>query len=135
MPETAYVPGRAGDVDATITLSTPDGHERFSRYINDGTQVVARFAEYTIPGIYRLTAPAGGDLLAVNGTRAESDFEKLQSADVQTRLQPLPVLFETEETLGQAAAGDKHGLRELSALFMMALVAVLMVENVCANRF
>jgi hypothetical protein len=135
MPETAYVPGRAGDIDATLTLSTPDGQERFSRYIDDGAQVVARFSEYTIPGIYRLATPAGLDLLAVNGTRAESDFEKLQIADVRTRLQPLLVLFEEEETLGKAAVGDSHRLQELSALFMIALVAVLIVENVCANRF
>src|SRR4030095_12955732 len=97
--------------------------------------VSAQFSDYTVPGIYRVTAPAGADFLAVNATRAESNFEKLQLADLQTKLSPLALSFEQEDTLGQEASGNLHPFRELSAIFMVALIAILVAENVCANRF
>jgi hypothetical protein len=117
-----------------VTVTTPDGQERLSRYVSDNTAVLAHFADYTIAGIYRLSTPAGGDLLAVNATRAESNFEKLQRADLQTKFSPLPIVFEEEETLGQAADSDLLPFTELSGIFLLALVAILMAENVCANR-
>jgi hypothetical protein len=135
MPEPASFPGRQADLGSTLTLRTPDGQKRFSRYASGGTQAVARFAAYTVPGLYRVTTPGGPDLLAVNATRAESNFEKLQIADLQTRFRPLPLVVEEEKTLGQAAAGSPTPIWELSGIFMLALVAVLVVENVCANRF
>ncbi|HEY7491499.1 MAG TPA: BatA domain-containing protein [Candidatus Tectomicrobia bacterium] len=135
MPAPATLPGRATDAGAAVTLVTPDGQERGSRYAAEGTQVVAHFAEYTLPGIYRLATPGGPDVLAVNATRAESNFEKLQSADLRARFQPLQLLLAEEEQLDQANLGNLLPFKELSAIFMIALVAVLMVENVCANRF
>lgn len=135
LPAPAALPGRAADAGAAVTLVTPEGQERLSRYAADGARVVAHFAEYTLPGMYRMTTPGGPDFLAVNATRAESNFEKLQSADLRARFQPLQVLLEEEDTLDQAAAGNLLPFKELSAILMVALVAVLMVENVCANRF
>jgi Aerotolerance regulator N-terminal/von Willebrand factor type A domain len=135
MPAPAALPGRTTDAGAAVTLVTPDGQERGSRYTAEGTQVVAHFAEYTLPGIYRLGTPSGPDLLAVNATRAESNFEKLQNADLRTRFQPLQLLLAEAEQLEQSDLGNLLPFKELSAIFMIALVAVLMVENVCANRF
>lgn len=135
MSEPVALPGHQADQEATVTLRTPDGQERLSRYTVESDQIVARFADYTVPGLYHLTVPGGPDLLAVNATRAESDFEKLPLADLQTRFQPLPLLAEEETTLGQAAARSQLPIRELSGIFMLALVAVLFAENVCANRF
>jgi hypothetical protein len=134
MPTPAALPGRSGDTGMTLTATTPDGQERLSRYVSDNTEVTAHFAEFTIPGIYRLATPAGEDLLAVNATRAESNFEKLQPADIQTKFSPLPLVFEQEETLGQVADSSLLPFTELSGIFMLVLVAVLMAENVCANR-
>jgi hypothetical protein len=118
-----------------LTIVTPDGQERHSRYTAHGTQVEARVAEFTIPGIYRLQGPSGRDLLAVNATRSESNFEKLQPADLRTRLQPLSLNFEEESALDRVADTHPLPMKELSGIFMLALVAVLMVENVYANRF
>jgi hypothetical protein len=106
-----------------------------ARYTRDGELTAAHFVEYTLPGIYRVTAPTGPDFLAVNATRAESNFEKLQSADLQGRFRPLPVVLEEEEALGHAAAGSVLPLQELAGSLLLALIAVLAVENVCANRF
>ena len=73
-------------------------------------------------------------MLTVNATRAESNFTKLQSDDLQTRLQPLHIVVEEEETFGQATA--KHALpsKELAGMLLLAVVGLLMTENVCANR-
>ena len=135
MPEPAWLVGRQSDLAAAATLRTPDGQERLSRYTMADARVAARFADYTVPGMYRVTAPAGPDLLAVNATRAESNFEKLQSTDLQTRLHPLRLAMEEEATWGQTSASSPLPIWELSGIFMLALVAVLMTENVCANRF
>jgi hypothetical protein len=135
MPDAISLPGQAGDVDTTLSIFTPDGQERHSRYTAHGTRVEARIAEFTIPGIYRLQEPGGRDLLAVNATRTESNFEKLQPADLRTRLQPLSLSFEEESTLDRAADTHPLPIKELSGIFMLALVAVLIVENVYANRF
>ena len=135
LPAPATFVGRQVDRDTVITFHTPDGQERVGRYVADNTQIRAQFADYTVPGLYRVTAPSGPDLLAANATRAESHFEKLQLADLRTRLHPLTVFVDEEQTVGEAAAGSRFPIRELSGMFMLALVAVLMVENVCANRF
>ena len=134
MPEPMRLLGREEDDDTTVTIHTPDGQERLTRYTRDGTLTVASYASYTVPGIYRLTTSAGTDFLAVNGTRAESNFEKIQAADLQTRWQPLSVVIEEEEARGHAAAGSVLPTRELASLVLLTLVVVLAVENVCANR-
>ena len=135
MPEPAILSGRRMDLGATVTIHTPDGQEQLTRYVTEGTQTIARFADYSVPGLYRVTTPSGPDLLAVNATRAESNFEKLQNTDLQTRFHPLTLVIEDEKTLGRADVGSQLPIREFSALFMLALVAVLVVENVYANRF
>jgi hypothetical protein len=135
MPEPVLLHGQTADVDMTLTLFTPDGQEHHSRYTSDGTGAVARFDAYTIPGIYRLRGPGGQDFLAVNATRAESNFEKLQPADLRTRFQPLALHLEEEDTLDRAADSNPLPIKELSGIFLLAFVAVLMAENVYANRF
>jgi len=134
MPEPTRLLGRAEDDGTTVTIRTPDGQERLTRYTRDGTLTVASYASYTVPGIYRLATPAGSDFLAVNGTRAESNFEKIQAVDLQARWRPLSVVIEEEEALGQSAAGSALPTRELASLVLLTLVVVLAVENVCANR-
>jgi Aerotolerance regulator N-terminal/von Willebrand factor type A domain len=135
IPEPAVFPAQATDVDTMLTIFTPDGQERHSRYTTDGSRVTARFAAYTLPGIYRLQGPGGPDFLAANATRAESNFEKLQQADLRTKFHPLVLHIEEESTLDRAAESNPLPIKELSAIFMLALVAVLMAENVYANRF
>ena len=134
MPEPMRLLGREEDDDSTVTIRTPDGQERLTRYTRDGTLMVASYASYTVPGIYPLATAAGTDFLAVNGTRAESNFEKIQAVDLQARWRPLAVVIEEEEALGQAAAGSALPTRELASLVLLTLVVVLAVENVCANR-
>ena len=134
MPEPMRLLGREEDDGTTVTIHTPDGQERLTRYARDGTLTVASYASYTVPGIYRLVTPVGTDFLAVNGTRAESNFEKIQAADLQARLHPLSVMIEEEESLGHSTAGSALPTRELASLVLLTLVVVLAVENVCANR-
>jgi hypothetical protein len=134
MPEATRLLGREEDDGTTVTIRTPDGQERLTYYTRDGGLTVAPYTAYTVPGIYRLATPTSTDFLAVNGTRAESNFEKIQTAEIQTRLRPLSVTLEEEENLGQAAAGSALPTRELAGLVLLTLVAVLAVENVCANR-
>jgi hypothetical protein len=50
-------------------------------------------------------------------------------------LQPLSLSFEEESTLDRVADTHPLPIKELSGIFMLALVAVLIVENVYANRF
>jgi len=133
MPEPVSLVGREEDDGATLTLTTPDGQERVARYARNETLTAASYVAYTLPGIYRITTPVGADFLAVNGTRAESHFEKIASADLQARLQPLPVTIEAEEATGQTGEAALPA-RELAGLVLVLLVAVLAVENVCANR-
>jgi len=134
MPEATRLLGREEDDGTTVTIRTPDGQERLTHYARDGALTIASYTSYTVPGIYRLATPARTDFLAVNGTRAESNFEKIQAAELQTRLRPLSVVLEEEETLGQAAAGSALPTKELASLVLLTLVVVLAVENVCANR-
>ncbi len=134
MPEPMRLLGREENDDTMVTIRTPDGQERLTRYTRDGTLMVASYASYTVPGIYRLTTAAGTDFLAVNGTRAESNFEKIQAVDLQARWHPLVVVVEEEEVLGQSATGSALPTRELVSLVLLTLVVVLAVENVCANR-
>ena len=134
MPEAARLLGREEDDGTSVTIRTPDGQERLARYTREGPLTVAAYTSYTVPGIYRLAMPMSTDFLAVNGTRAESNFEKIQAVELQTRLRPLSVVLEEEDNLGQAAAGSALPTRELVGLVLLTLVAVLAVENVCANR-
>ena len=118
----------------SLTILTPDGKELLSRFAAREGVVEAPVTEYTVPGIYRLGANADTDYLAVNATRAESDFAKLQQPDLQARWQPLPVRLEEEAALGEQADGGPLPGREIAGILLLSLVAVLMVENVCANR-
>ena len=118
----------------SLTILTPDGKELLSRFAARQGVIEAPVTEYTVPGIYRLGAHADTDYLAVNATRAESDFAKLQQPDLQARWQPLSVLLEEEAALGEQADGGPLPGREIAGILLLSLVAVLMVENVCANR-
>ena len=119
----------------SLTILTPDGKELLSRFAAREGVIEAPVTEYTVPGIYRLNAGADTDYLAVNATRAESDFTKLQQPDLQARWQPLSVILEEEAALGeQADDGTALPGREIAGILLLSLVAVLMVENVCANR-
>ena len=120
--------------DGSLTILTPDGKELLSRFADREGVIEAPVTEYTVPGIYRLSANADTDYLAVNATRAESDFAKLQQPDLRARWQPLPILLEEEATLGEQADDGTLPGREIAGILLLSLVAVLMVENVCANR-
>jgi hypothetical protein len=135
LPAPAHLLGRAEDVGATLTIHTPDGHERLSRYAADGEQSVVALEDLTVPGIYRLLTPVGDDLLTVQATRAESNFTKLQLADLQTRFQPLSIVLEEEAMLGHSTASTALPAQELAGFLLLTLIVVLVTENLCANRF
>ena len=118
----------------SLTILTPDGKELLSRFAGQEGVIEAPVTEYTVPGIYRLSSRADTDYLAVNATRAESDFAKLQQPDLQARWQPLSVILEEEAALGEQTDGAALPGREIAGMLLLSLVAVLMVENVCANR-
>ena len=134
LPEAAHFVGRDEDVGTTLAIQTPDGQERLARYTRQGDRATAAYEAYTVPGLYRLTLPTGTDFLAVNATRAESNFEKMQATDLQARLRPLTLVLEEEATLGQTAAAAASPMHELAQMLLLLLVIVLAVENVCANR-
>lgn len=134
MPEPARLVGRDEDVGMTMSIQTPDGQERVARYARDGTFSVASYEAYTVPGLYELRLPLGMDYLAVNATRAESNFEKIHTADLQARLQPLAMVLEEEEALGRATESSAFPMREFAHALLLGLVIILVVENVCANR-
>ena len=91
--------------------------------------------EYTVPGIYRLSAGAELDYLAVNATRGESDFAKLPQPDLLKRWQPMSVVLQEESALGEQTDGAAlPAAARWPESCCCCLVAVLMVENVCANR-
>lgn len=134
LPGPTAVRMRGAQEGGSLTILTPDGKELLSRFAAREGVIEAPVTEYTVPGIYRLGANADTDYLAVNATRAESDFAKLQQPDLQARWQPLPVRLEEEAALGEQADGGPLPGREIAGILLLSLVAVLMVENVCANR-
>ena len=134
LPGPASVRIRGAQEDGSLTILTPDGKELLSRFVSQEDGVAAPVTEFTVPGIYRLSASADTDYLAVNATRAESDFTKLQQPDLQARWQPLSVMLEEEAALGEQADDATLPGREIAGILLLSLVAVLMVENVCANR-
>ena len=134
MPEPASVRMPGAQEGASLTVYTPDGEELLSRFASRDGLVEAPVTVYTVPGIYRLDAGAGPDYLAVNGTREESDFAKLQQADLQKRWQPMSVVLQEESDPGGEAGDAPLAGREMAGFLLLSLVAVLMVENVCANR-
>ena len=134
LPGPTAVRIQGAQAGGSLTILTPDGKELLSRFAAREGVIEAPVTEYTVPGIYRLSSDADTDYLAVNATRAESDFAKLQQPDLQARWQPLPVLLEEEAALGEQADGGALPGREIAGILLLSLVAVLMVENVCANR-
>ena len=131
-PTSVRLPGAQEGGD--LAIFTPDGKELLSRFADRDGAVEAPVTEYTVPGIYRLEAGADPDYLAVNATRAESDFAKLQAPDLQQRWQPKRVILQEESELGEQAGDPTLPGREMAGILLLSLVAVLMVENVCANR-
>ena len=134
LPGPTAVRIQGAQADGSLTILTPDGKELLSRFAPREGILEAPVTEYTVPGIYRLSTSADTDYLAVNATRAESDFAKLQQPDLQARWQPLAVILEEEATLGEQADGGALPGRDITGILLLSLVAVLMVENVCANR-
>ena len=133
LPGPTAVRIQGAQAGGSLTILAPDGKELLSRFADREGVIEAPVTEYTVPGIYRLSSNADADYLAANATRAESDFAKLQQPDLQARWQPLSVTLEEEATLGEQDDGALPG-REIAGILLLSLVAVLMVENVCANR-
>jgi len=84
---------REEDDGTTVTIRTPDGQERLTHYARDGALTVASYTSYTVPVSIVWQRQQVPIFLAVNGTRAESNFEKIQAAEIQTRLRPLSVVL------------------------------------------
>jgi len=135
MPDAVSLPGRREDAGATLTIRTADGQSRLVRYTANTTDVVASFADYTVPGLYQLETPNGPDVLAVNATRAESNFEKLQRDDLLAQWRPLQPRLDEEASLGQDTADTMGPSQELAGWLILALAGILAIESVCANRF
>jgi hypothetical protein len=134
LPEPLLVEGRPVDAGATLTVQTPDGQQYPVRYTTDGSAVTARFSKHTGAGIYHVRAPRGTDYVAVNATRTESHFEKLQRDDLQARFQPRAITLEEEADFGTTAVDSAVPAFELAGVLLLALAGVLAVENICANR-
>ncbi len=139
LPAPVTLIGQPEDDGASLTILTADGQERRLRYAAEGDpdapSIVAHFADYTVPGVYQLTGAQGKpDLMTVNATRAESNFTKLDNPALEARLQPLPLLVEDEATFGQIDRNQVTPSRELASLFLVAVVGLLAIENVYANR-
>jgi hypothetical protein len=139
LPAPVTLPGQPEDDGATLTIQTADGQKRLLRYVAEGTpdtpNVVAHFSAYTVPGMYQVLGPQGHqDLLTVNATRAESNFTKLDNPALEARLQPLPLSIEEEATFGQTDRNAATSSKELASLFLLAVVGVLAIENMYANR-
>jgi hypothetical protein len=135
LPAPATLFGASEDKGASLTIQTADGQKRLVRYVTEGDKVVAHFSAYTIPGIYHLSEPRGHqDILTVNATRAESNLTKLDNPALESRLQPLPLLMEEEATFGQTDLNQAALSRELASVFLLAVVGLLAIENVYANR-
>ncbi len=139
LPTPVTLRGQLEDDGASLTIQTADGQQRRLRYVTAGDpdqpNVVAHFSDYTVPGIYQVSGPQGHrDLLTVNATRAESNFTKLDNPALEARLQPLPLLVEEEATFGQADRNPATPSKELASLFLLAVVGLLAIENVYANR-
>jgi hypothetical protein len=134
LPEPVTLAGREEDVGASLTVQAPDGHRQVVRYTTDAAEIQAVFDAYTVAGIYRLTTPQGADLISANATRAESNFTKLQREDLQTRWQPLNLVLEEEATFGEADREAGLPAKELASILLLAVVALLAVEGMYANR-
>jgi len=147
LPAAATLVGQSEDDGASLTIQTADGQKRLVRYVKesgsdksldkspDKPKVVAHFSAYTIPGIYQLSGPRGHqDILTVNATRAESNLTKLDNPALESRLRPLPLLVEEEATFGQINLNQATLSKELASVFLLAVVGLLAIENVYANR-
>jgi hypothetical protein len=139
LPAPVTLRGQSEDDGASLTIQTADGHERLLRYAAEGDpdnpNVVAHFSAYTVPGIYQISGPQDRqDLLAVNATRAESNLTKLDNSALEARLQPLPLWVEEEATFGQTDRNPATPSKELASFFLLAVVGLLAIENVYANR-
>lgn len=134
LPGPTSVPMPGAQEGGSLAIFTPDGKELLSRFASRDGIIEAPVAEYTVPGIYRLDAGADPDYLAVNATRVESDFAKLQQPDLQKRWQPMSVILQEESGLGEQTGDVTLPGREMAGVLLLSLVGVLMVENVCANR-
>ena len=139
LPAPVTLVGRPEDDGATLTIQTADGQQRRLRYAveagADPPDVVAHFSAYTVPGVYRISEPHGRqDILTVNATRSESNLTKHDNAALEARLQPLPLWIENEATFGQTNRNQAAPSKELASLFLLAVVGLLAIENVYANR-
>lgn len=134
LPAITNLQGRPEDIGASLRIQTADGQQRLIRYAEIDSQAVAQFSDYTVPGMYQIEGPEDKDILTVNATRAESNLTKLDTPDLQARLQPLPLLLEEEATFGQTDADQALPSKELASLFLLAVVGILAIENVYANR-
>ena len=139
LPEPAILQGQPEDDGASLTIQTADGQQRLLRYAAEGgsdrPNIVAHFSAYTVPGIYQISGSRSQrDFLTVNATRAESNLTKLDNPALETRLQPLPLIIEEEATFGQTDRNQAAASKELASLFLLAVVGLLAIENVYANR-
>ncbi len=143
LPAPVTLHGQSEDEGASLTIQTADGQKRLLRYTAEGgpdnasskPNIVAHFSDYTVPGTYQVLGPQGHqDLLTVNATRAESNLTKLDNPALEARLQPLPLLVEEEATFGQTDRNQATPSKELASLFLLAVVGLLAIENVYANR-
>ena len=137
LPDPVTLVGRPEDDGATLMIQTADGQKRRLRYApqEGAAGVAAQFSDYTVPGVYRISEPQGRqDILTVNATRGESNLTKLDNPALEARLQPLPLWIEDEATFGQTNRNQAAPSKELASLFLLAVVGLLAIENVYANR-
>jgi hypothetical protein len=139
LPETrAWVAGGDHDLElgpgarqSRFRLHSPQGQDRDLVADDQGR---LRDPGLAAPGIYSLRGPGEKEVrrLAVNVPTQESDLAALTPTEFQNQLVRVP--DEPKTTLGAGLFGSSRNRREFWAVLLLAVLALLFLETLWANR-
>jgi hypothetical protein len=133
IPQPIALTVAASQRELPIVVSDPRGKETRLFPQEEHGQMQARYTEARVPGFYRLRLGQEAGLVAVNPPLEESDVTTMAPEEIAEKFPWTRVAVVPWER-GQPVRPPQVEPLSLAGWFLIGLLALMLVEGVCANR-
>ncbi|MBI3329929.1 MAG: BatA domain-containing protein [Nitrospinae bacterium] len=119
--------------EVLVTITDPQGKETRLRVEGQDGRGEARYPDVRRPGFYRLKVGPEEGLVAVNTPLEESDVTRIPPEELGEKFRRSPFAFVRWER-GSPLYPPQVEPTSLAGWFLLGLLALALVEGVCANR-
>jgi Aerotolerance regulator N-terminal len=119
--------------EALVTITDPQGKETRLFPQEQGGRIQTVYSDTRLPGFYRIHIGQEIGVVAVNTPLEESDMTTIPPNEIRDKFPGIPLAF-VEWERGRPVRPPQVEPMSMAGWFLIGLLALMLVEGVCANR-